>query len=206
MIQTIKYLKNSIKQKLKMTGPCGDGSSLINTEEIREFIPKIIKEKNIKSMIDVGCGDWSWMKLIKEIKDIEYTGYDKDRDFIESNKKFGHAFHYIDVAKDVVYWPKVDLILCRDLLIHLSDELIIKLLNSFKNSGSKYLMTTTYPKAINRDFSNTEKLQKYTRHCRPSRNINLLGEPYNLIKPIEFIKEKEGKECAGRLVGLWELK
>ena len=42
----------------------GAGSTLEITEKIRKDIVKLIKEKDIKSIVDLGCGDFNWMKEI----------------------------------------------------------------------------------------------------------------------------------------------
>jgi hypothetical protein len=42
----------------------GHGSTLIQTENIRDEIKKIVKEKNIKSVVDIPCGDFNWMREI----------------------------------------------------------------------------------------------------------------------------------------------
>ena len=49
----------------------GSGSSLKSTENIRLKIPTIIKEFNIKSIIDVPCGDFFWFSKIIDELDIE---------------------------------------------------------------------------------------------------------------------------------------
>ena len=52
----------------------GEGSTLDNTENIRRVLPEILSELNIKSIIDVPCGDFKWMKLIINNMKVKYTG------------------------------------------------------------------------------------------------------------------------------------
>jgi len=51
----IKHNKESIS---------GGGSHLANTLETVELINQTIKEYQIKSILDLGCGDWNWFRKI----------------------------------------------------------------------------------------------------------------------------------------------
>ncbi|MBI4414995.1 MAG: SAM-dependent methyltransferase, partial [Candidatus Kerfeldbacteria bacterium] len=39
----------------------GSGSLPENTTTYRDFLQKYIKQNNIKSILDLGCGDWQFM-------------------------------------------------------------------------------------------------------------------------------------------------
>jgi hypothetical protein len=52
----------------------GCGSNLHPTQLIRQEIPRIIRQYNIKSMLDLPCGDFHWMKEIN--LEISYIGAD----------------------------------------------------------------------------------------------------------------------------------
>ncbi|MEW5993187.1 MAG: tetratricopeptide repeat protein [Candidatus Zixiibacteriota bacterium] len=191
------------KEAVQPESHCGAGSYLANTVEIRQFLASAIRKYNIQSMIDVACGDWNWMRLV-DLQGVTYTGYDLDEGFIAENRKRfpQHRFIVADVLRTV--WPQVDLILCRDLMIHLADEDNLTLLESFRRSGSTWLMATTYDKLEkNRDFTDAEKRTGYSRTGRPSRVLNLEIDPYNLPRPVEFVRENH-EVCQDRIVGLWE--
>jgi hypothetical protein len=84
----------------------------------------------------------------------------------------------LDVINDPL--PTVDLIFCRDCLVHFSYEHIQEALTNIKNSGSQYLLTTSFIKRrLNFDID--------TGDWRP---INLQIDPFNLGKPLEVILEK----------------
>ena len=54
----------------------GAGSSPENCEPwYKEVLPKFLKEYNIKSVIDLGCGDWRHLRLV-DWTGIDYTGMD----------------------------------------------------------------------------------------------------------------------------------
>ena len=193
------YLLSLIGKFEKKETACGQGSTMKRTEDTREFLHRVLREYNIKSMIDIGCGDWNWMKTVN-LYGIDYTGYDFDWDFIKENQLDypQHKFVHWNVLEHNEY-PKVDLILCRDFLIHFENNHIITLLNQFDRSGSKYLMTTSYPDAGFEDFTEKQKKQKYTRNKRPSRAVDMSV----LMKdPIDYVVEKKNMN---RILGLWEL-
>ena len=184
---------------------CGAGSYLANTGEMQQFLSDTLKERQVKTMIDVGCGDLNWLRHV-DLTGVDYTGYDLDEGFIRASaREFPHLkFVHADIR--AVEWPKVDLVLCRDVLIHLNHADILKLLAALKASGAKYLITTTYPDVTeNRDFTPGQKRISYTRERRVSRKLNLQLPPFELPGPIATVRENDTEACQGRLVGLWRL-
>jgi 2-polyprenyl-3-methyl-5-hydroxy-6-metoxy-1,4-benzoquinol methylase len=114
------YEKNVWKSKESISGP---GSTLKQTEKIRKKIPLLIKSKKIKSILDIPCGDFNWMNEIKIDKlNVNYIGADVVEELVKKNKqkykKDNINFLKLNLTKDEL--PKVDLILCRDCLIHFS--------------------------------------------------------------------------------------
>ena len=81
---TDTYVNNKWKMHLGES-KSGDGSALINTENYIENLLKIIEDFNIDVMVDCSCGDWNWMKEIKE-KLPKYIGIDIVEELIEENK------------------------------------------------------------------------------------------------------------------------
>lgn len=85
-----------------------------------------------------------------------------------------------------------DLILSRDFLFHLNHENTLNVIHNFKNSGSTYLLTSTFPESKYNDKINNNGFFR----------INLQLEPFNLPEPIELFPEIE----SGKYLGLWKLK
>lgn len=193
---------------LENQGPeshCGGGSYLANTSEIRGFLDSVLKRYNIGKMIDVPCGDWNWMRQV-DLTGVEYIGYDNDEGFIDDNRRLYPDHQFVAADALNVDWPRADLILCRDFTIHLPDDDIVKLLESFRKSGAKYLLTTSYDYLNeNKDFTDQQKKHAYGRHSRPSRLVNLEIDPYRLGPPIESVRENSSVACQNRIVGLWRL-
>lgn len=159
----------------------GRGSSISTTRRLREKLAGILKERGIKSMLDIPCGDYNWMKLV-ERPGVRYFGADVVKEMIDKNNenyKTNHTkFSVIDITRGPL--PKVDLILTRDCFAHFSYEAIAKAVSEIKKSGSKYFLTTSYPN-WKRNFNIK------TGYWRP---LNLSKAPFNFPKPIKIILEE----------------
>jgi len=175
----------------------GVGSTLESTKAIRTALPRIFNQYYVKSMLDLGCGDWNWMKLV-DLLGITYTGWDIVFEQIEANRLAfpDKCFEVHDVLTNAI--PKVDLVLCRDLLFHLTNDQILVILENVRASGSQWLLTTTFPReTFNKDVHIGKR--------PPWRAINLRVEPFNLPPPVGIIEEGNSQACRGRVVGLFDV-
>jgi SAM-dependent methyltransferase len=155
----------------------GLGSELLSTETIRKELPEVFKKFNIKSVLDIPCGDFNWMSNV-DLKEVHYIGADIVENMIEDNKNNfkDYEFKVLDITEDDL--PEVDLIFARDILGHFDYENIEKTIKNIIRSGSKYLLTTSFTKwEYNIDIKNGD--------WRP---INLMLKPF-LFKPIYLINE-----------------
>jgi hypothetical protein len=178
----------------------GGGSDLIQTSEIRREIPLLIKQLGIKTFLDAPCGDWFWMKFTQLGVD-QYTGVDIVEPLIKKNQlQYGNAsttFLCLNLVEDPL--PQSDLIFCRDCLVHLTFEDINKTIRNFKQSKSRYLLTTTF---TNRN-SNANLVGRDIW-----RSLNLELSPFFFPKPLYLINEKCSEyygQYADKHLGLWLL-
>lgn len=178
----------------------GPGSNLVQTEQIRQAIPRLLGEYGVKTLLDVPCGDFHWMKELNLQLD-QYTGADIVEAIVnDNNAKYAsekRQFVHLDILKDKL--PKADMILCRDLFGHFSYKDVKKAINNIKSSGSKYLLTTTYVETkINEHI--------FTGLFRP---INMEKAPFNFPKPIEIIHEnctEDVQLLRDKSLALWLIK
>jgi len=178
----------------------GMGSIFAQTKVIRNKLPLILDSLNIKSILDIPCGDFNWMSKTN-LKIENYIGGDIVSNLIRKNKekyeKNGTIFQIMDITKNKL--PKVDLILCRDCLVHFSYYDIFSALKNIKLSNSTFLLTTTF---INRN----KNRNIFSGGWRP---LNLRLPPFNFPKPIKIIIEKcieaNGK-FADKSLALWRIK
>ena len=156
----------------------GNGSELVQTKQIIEELPFLFKKYNIQSVLDIPCGDYNWMQHVDKT-DIKYIGADIVEELINSNTaKYPDVnFMHLDLTKSEL--PTVDLILARDVFVHMTYETIVSALENIIKSGAKYLLTTSFT-GLN---LNTDLPQNGDWRC-----LNLLAAPFR-FKPVYLINE-----------------
>ena len=174
----------------------GPGSSLAGTRAVRKYLPQLVEKYNISSMLDAPCGAFTWMPMVLE--EIEktrpyfrYCGYEIVPKLVDSCKqRYGSHknwnFSLFDITTEPIL-DRFDIIMARDVFIHLTFEKVKCALNFMSMSGSKYLFTTSYPNDINEDkpdpqfaFNKDKKLNEGA-----FRAINLLKPPFYFPPPID---------------------
>jgi SAM-dependent methyltransferase len=124
-------------------GTSGSGSTLDVTREYRAYIEEFIKKHHVKSVVDAGCGDWEFSSATNW-NHARYLGVDISTDVIDvvkkKHQKEGVSFMVGDVTDSL---PPADLLLCKDVLQHLPNELIIKFIkNNLKKGKYKWAIIT----------------------------------------------------------------
>jgi SAM-dependent methyltransferase len=131
-------------QKYEITS--GYGSSEEATINYRNFLKQIIAENNIKSIIDIGCGMWEFDH--NEFDEKTYIGIDCVKRIVEFNKqRYGSEkkiFICADILDDKNSIPQIDLCIIKDVLQHLSNDNIIKLINKIKPKANYILLVNDY--------------------------------------------------------------
>jgi hypothetical protein len=172
----------------------GGGSTLHYTKQIREALPNLIGDLNIGTLLDLPCGDFHWMSEVR-LPITRYIGGDIVPRLVEiARVRYGRAereFRTLDLCKDVL--PQADLMLCRDCLIHLSEETIFLALANIIRSDIKYLLITTHPHGQNRSIRIGDWFP-----------INLCAPPYNFPPPLRMIDDWV-PPFDRRQLGLWEI-
>jgi hypothetical protein len=177
----------------------GMGSDEIQTRAVVKSISDLLDELGIRKILDVPCGDFNWMKNVN-LRDIEYLGGDIVSDLISRNKSSHETetvrFRQINLLTDPL--PVADLILCRDCLVHLSFDHILKSLMNIAAGSSEYLLTTTFP----------SRSRNYDIPTGQWRTLNLQIEPFNLPPPRRMIHEgctEHGGAFSDKALGLWHI-
>jgi hypothetical protein len=151
----------------------GKGSTLSFTEGIRKLLPPLMRELGVKTLLDAPCGDFNWFGKM-DIGDTRYVGMDIVSEIVEQNKiKYGspnRTFVSGDAAQDPL--PQADLMLCRDLLLHLPLASGLAVLRNFVRSQIPLILISSYPVKRNKDVEGIG-----------SRPLNLRLEPFGLPEP-----------------------
>lgn len=182
-----------------VTSVSGTGSDNSQTKIVIQSIDFLIKEFDIKSVLDLPCGDFTWMKRVN-LNSVEYIGGDIVEGLIHDNSaKYGNQhrqFKLLDITKDGL--PKCDIIIIRDCLVHLSYNDIYKALENVMSSGCTYLLTTTF----------TDHSLNYDIPTGNWRSLNLQKAPFHFPPPIKTFKENttEGNgEYSDKSLALWNI-
>jgi len=174
---------NSLPQEFVSVS--GHGSN-IGTDQYKQLIfnfTNLIEKYQINSILDIPCGDFLWIKEIVKNQDIKYLGIDIVEELINNNNlKFKNkkinfqSFDIINFKSN----KEFDLVLIRDLFLHIKNSDIIKIINNLKSMNIKYVALNSYNNKKNMDVI-----------IGQHRKINLLIEPFNLEKPIYSFKDYE---------------
>jgi len=181
-----KYLNNSWKGSESKSGP---GSSLYNNLQLLDILKNFVINNKINSIIDCGCGDFNWMQVFDFSLLKSYLGIDIVDEIIDDCKIHETKtikFQVKNITCESI--PQCDLIICKDVLFHLSFKDAINALNNFKSSNSKFLLSTHFEGFINQDIKTGNW-----------RKINLVDEPFNLGQPIQL------HSVIGKQIGIWKL-
>ena len=176
------YMNEKWNNKIKNVPLSGPGSSLEIAKNFMFFMDKFIKDYNIKSVIDIGCGDLTWISKSNFFNDnnVIYLGMDIS-DFIINknelnfpNKKF--------IVNNVVekFDNSCELIILRDVIFHLSNNDILNIFKNIKNKF-KYICITNCKNKINND--------NFDKWHFSEKNIH--NSPFNIsINYLHKIEEK----------------
>jgi hypothetical protein len=166
----------------------GEGSTVAMTQNVREILARVIRERGVTSFLDAPCGDWNWMRLM-DLSGVKYTGGDIVPEVVESNRRVharpGVEFAVMDLVEGKPAIGAHDLILCRDCIQHLANDEVRRVLTNFSESGSKWLLITTTPRV-----RQNEEIGK-TGLFRP---VNLRLAPWNIAEVEEEFVDCESED------------
>jgi SAM-dependent methyltransferase len=184
----------------------GSGSTLEETAELRRFLPHVLDAFDVKTMLDIPCGDFHWFSQMwwdSNLPNLDepggYIGADIVPELIKANKaKYpGVDFRVLDMTKDKL--PQVDLILARDVLGHFSNRDVRLALANLRRSGSRYLLTTTFPTEETRGDIQTGQ-------WRPINLASYFGMPNPSAFWPEINVEFPDGHTSTKGLGLWDLR
>jgi GT2 family glycosyltransferase len=174
----------------------GPGSSLDRTATLREALPALLDELEVKTMLDAGCGDHWWLRETPLPVD-RYIGVDIVQELVAANSALcidGRLFMLADFTNDKL--PPVDLVLTRDTLVHYDFATAVRALQNLRRTGARFLLATTFPdRHANRDVA-----------LGGWRPLNLALEPFNFPAPLRLLIEgctENGGAYRDKALGLW---
>jgi 2-polyprenyl-3-methyl-5-hydroxy-6-metoxy-1,4-benzoquinol methylase len=138
-------------------GGSGAGSKLENVKEYIDILQKYIDKPEVKTVLDLGCGDWQFSKFL-DLSSVSYLGVDVVESVIESNSTSYSASNIKFISRDITTYevPKADLIICKDVLQHLSNKDVVTILVKIITSSKFSLITNDFmpENTENKDINN----------------------------------------------------
>lgn len=131
-------------------GFSGSGSLVPLARPYMNFLQEFLKNNDIKSVVDAGCGDWTFSRYM-DWSQGSYIGFDVVKSVIEKNQKYFGApsvqfVHSNFIQEDL---PAADLLICKDVLQHCTNEDILAFMPQCKKFKHCLITNDIEPSEIN---------------------------------------------------------
>ena len=150
-------------------GGSGAGSDLRNTVMYVAYVQHFMERNSVKSVVDIGCGDWRFSQYLN-FAGRQYLGVDVVESVIARNAdSYGLTnveFKTVDATEFII--PQCDLLLCKDVLQHLSNNNVSAILKRCKVAACALITNDYYP--LNNDCKNGD-----------TRPLNITADPFNAL-------------------------
>ena len=151
----------------------GPGSLATANRPLIRLVESFIRENSVKSIVDFGCGDWQYMSDI-DIHGADYTGFDVVDEVLLWNRQLYSRpnVRFERSPSDPEVLPPADLLLVKDVLIHLPNAFVSRLI-ACTTSKYKFIL------AVN---NRTNSTSEYNIDIQPGsfRPIDLSRPPFSI--------------------------
>ncbi|MFP3943605.1 MAG: class I SAM-dependent methyltransferase [Alphaproteobacteria bacterium] len=179
------------------------GPHMPESGHIRLLLQALIEKYDVQTLLHIPCGDFHWLSRI-DLNGCTYIGGDVLPEVVQANtERFAGpacSFRRIDILRDRL--PRAEMLLCRDLLVHLSTAHIRRALANIKRCDIRFLLTTHYVRA-----GTYEDIA--TGGWRP---VNFRLAPFHFPEPLETLFERapdcgdyRGARALGKSLALWRM-
>lgn len=143
----------------------GTGSAGSAADRYCQAVAEFIREHDIQSVVDLGCGDFQIGRKIAAATGIRYAGVDVVPELIDYHRKTVNdpnvRFSCLDICSDPL--PQGDLCLVRQVLQHLSNDEIGSVLANIRPFPAALISEDVpmHPKIFNRDKPHGPDVRSY---------------------------------------------
>jgi SAM-dependent methyltransferase len=176
-------------------GESGFGSFVSSTVTYRYIIESFVRLNDVHKVLDLGCGDWQFSKLIPwDNYDVSYLGLDLSQVIIEKNTAtFGterRQFKVIREPSEIFGFGRFDLVICKDVLQHIPNSVASEYLDVFVAVGRHALITNdAFPSdRINEDINTGDYRAMDIRKPPFSRSSSVIAEFVNFFEHNFYVK------------------
>lgn len=178
----------------------GEGTHHPDTLRYIQQVNAFIAERKIKSVLEIGCGDFHVSGQILQNLDVSYLGGDVVDDLIAHHQKNYQTdkirFQKINAIDDEL--PSADLIIIRQVLQHLSNDHIQKILN--KLSKFKYALITEHLPASPQAEYNLDKITGPHIRMKFNSGVFIDKPPFSIRNTETFLEYPHDDTIKGKRV------
>jgi SAM-dependent methyltransferase len=158
----------------------GEGTHNPGTFMYIQQIADFINSHQVKTVLDIGCGDFRIMSDILEKVDVDYIGCDVVPELIEHHqgKYANEKTKFIQLNAITDELPDADLVTIRQVLQHLSNEQITKILN--KLSKFRYVIISEHILLGDFVIPNLDKIPGPHIRTRVFSSVIIDAPPFNV--------------------------
>ena len=158
----------------------GSGTHNPDVQRYIDTVRAFIKEKNIRSVLEIGCGDFHISSQIIEGLNVTYTGTDVVEEMMKHHQgKFGRAgisFRYLNAIDDQL--PPSDMVIIRQVLQHLGNAQISNILD--KIQSFRYALITEHLPASEKPDYNVDKIPGPHIRMKFNSGVFIDKPPFNV--------------------------
>ena len=149
----------------------GPGSSAVHTVEYQAFVSRFIYLNNVRTVTDIGCGDWQFSKFIN-FADAQYLGLDVVESVIERNNALHgrEGVRFKTMPTDLSDIIPADLLLMKDVLQHIPNAAIARFRRDVFPKFKFCLITNSFQKL---DTASNIDVETGSFRC-----LDLVAPPY----------------------------
>jgi SAM-dependent methyltransferase len=178
----------------------GTGTENQNTKIYIAELVRLIKQKGIQSILDIGCGDFSIMKQVIEKTNVSYHGVDLVPSLIaDLRSKYENDRVRFSLLNAVTApLPTADLITIRQVLQHLSNEQIQSILD--KACAFKYVLVSEHVPIGESVDPNLDKIPGPHIRMRVNSGVFIDQAPFSIKNAKPLFEYREDDPVKGKLV------
>lgn len=133
------YRRGMWKQGSSLSGPGSEGAW---AAEFRRIVADFVRDKSVQSILDIGCGDFlvgaQLAPLVQSMIGMDVSVFIIEQNRTSYRSLLNVTFLSGDICESKL--PKVDLVIIRQVLQHLTNAQIERALRNVESSGAKYVL------------------------------------------------------------------
>lgn len=162
-------------------------SSVSGTALLRGLLIDLFQQHNIQSVFDAGCNDCNWASLL--CQHVNYQGGDISESLIaDARSRYPMLDLQVhDITTDPL--PAVDLLLCRDVAIHLNTQHKQQLWINWYRSHIPWILITHHY-----DQNNNQEVDYHNGF--PFAFVNWQATPWHFPEPVHTVHDPGSNSLA----------